>query len=264
MHILLFIVIGLLSGLVVGMLGTGSSMIILPFLSYFYPKIGMSSDFAIHSAVGTCMAILWVGSVVAFYFKLKQVGKLDWSVVKWLIPGAMIGALAGAIIAHFLSGEFLRIYVGIFILAAGLHMLFKRDHLEEMKLPSSWILLIVSMIAACLSGMAGIAIGILLVPFLRKCNVPINQAILIAIFIAVIYTFVGTLGFVVTGLHVKNMPHWSLGYVYLPAMLAIAFFTALAVPVGVKFSSHVSHKALHYGFGIFVVLAGTNLLFRII
>lgn len=255
MHIALFIVIGLLAGLVVGILGSGSSLIILPFLSVNYE---------IHSAVGTCMAVLLVGSATAFYFKLKQVGQLDWRFVKWLIPGTIIGAIVGATIAHYLPGEVLRIYIGIFIIIAGFHMLLKRNHLEEIQLASPWILFFISLIAACLTGMAGVAIGILLVPFLRKLNVPINQAILIAIFIAVIYTIAGTFGFIVTGLNAPNLPKWSLGYIYLPAAFLIAIFTAIAVPVGVKLSGIISHKALHYGFGIFVVLAGANLLFKFI
>jgi len=82
------------------------------------------------------------------------------------------------------------------------------------------------------SAFAAIGGAFLTVPFMLWCNVPILQAIATAAVIGFPIALSGTVGFVVTGLRETGLPPYSVGFVYLPAMVGIVAASMLMAPVG--------------------------------
>ena len=73
-------VIGLAGGSILGLIGTGSSLIILPGLLLSMPLWLHHTPFAIHIASGTTMATIFVGSALhrCFIDKISLIPVLIW------------------------------------------------------------------------------------------------------------------------------------------------------------------------------------------
>ena len=70
------------------------------------------------------------------------------------------------------------------------------------------------------------------------CNIPLHEAIGTSAAIGFPIAVAGTLGYVFNGLSAANLPGYSLGYVYLPALLGIISASVLTAPLGV----HLAHS----------------------
>jgi len=70
----------------------------------------------------------------------------------------------------------------------------------------------------------------------------------------------GAIGFIVTGSNAAQLPAWSLGYVYGPALAGIAFASMLSAPVGAKLAHTLPTETLKRVFAVFLALVGTKML----
>jgi len=72
------------------------------------------------------------------------------------------------------------------------------------------------------------------VPFMLFCGVAMTTAIGTGAALGVPVAVVGTIGYVLGGMHVAGLPPFSLGFVYAPALLAIVAGSTLTAPVGAR------------------------------
>src|SRR5688500_17651207 len=93
--------LGLLLGLAKGGL-QGLGPLLTPMLSLVVPP---------QLAVGVLLPMLMVGDAFAVYIYR---GAWDWSLVRRLLPGAVVGALAGTFLLTSLPGNALRIGLALF------------------------------------------------------------------------------------------------------------------------------------------------------
>jgi len=76
--------------------------------------------------------------------------------------------------------------------------------------------------------------GSLTVPYLAWCNVPVRNAIGTSAALGLPIAFFGTLGYIWNGWGEAGLPAWSVGYVYLPALLWVMAGSVVAAPVGAR------------------------------
>jgi uncharacterized membrane protein YfcA len=69
------------------------------------------------------------------------------------------------------------------------------------------------------SALVAIGGGALTVPFLTWCNVRVQHAIGTSAAVGFPIALGGSLGYIFNGWEHTGLPQWSLGYVYLPALL---------------------------------------------
>jgi uncharacterized protein len=86
-------------------------------------------------------------------------------------------------------------------------------------------------VVAALTGTGG---GAVTTPVLQAFSVRLERAIAIASAGGIITGAVATVGAVVNGWHVPNLPAWSLGYVDLAIVVAMMLTILLAAPLGVR------------------------------
>ena len=115
-----------------------------------------------------------------------------------------------------------------------------------------------------ISSLVSIGGGAIVVPFLIWCNVPIRHAIGTASAIGFPIAVGGTLGYIFTGLHAADLPSPSLGYVYLPAMLWIAFASVLTAPLGAKAAHRMKVELLRKLFALLLIVLATKLLWKVL
>jgi len=70
----------------------------------------------------------------------------------------------------------------------------------------------------------------------------------------------GTIGYIIAGWNIQELPKYSLGFVYLPAVLSIMLASIPMAKVGVQIAQKLSINKLIRYFGIFLLLISVKLI----
>ena len=116
-NILLYLLLGLVTGILSGLIGIGGAIIIIPSLVLLF---GLSQ----HTAQGTTLALMVppIGLLAAWTYYQK--GFVDLKIAAFICIGFFIGGLLGAKFAIGIPDQILRKIFGIVLLAASLRMIF--------------------------------------------------------------------------------------------------------------------------------------------
>jgi len=117
--VLLYLVLGLVSGTLSGLVGIGGGVIIVPALVFLF---GLSQ----HQAQGTTLALLVppIGFLAAWTY--YRHGYVDFRIAVFVCAGFFIGGLVGARMASGLSSAVLERMFGLALLFIALKMIFSR------------------------------------------------------------------------------------------------------------------------------------------
>ena len=108
------------------------------------------------------------------------------------------------------------------------------------------------------SGLVGAGGGFISVPFMTWCNVPIHNAVATSAALGFPIAVFNVVGYIVSGWQVAGRPPYSLGYVWIPAVLAVASCSVLMAPVGARTAHALPVKALKRIFAcLLIVLAAS-------
>ncbi|HUN66041.1 MAG TPA: sulfite exporter TauE/SafE family protein [Bacteroidota bacterium] len=113
----LFVVLGLVVGVLAGLLGIGGAIFVVPVLVYAF-------GWEQHMAQGTTLAMLVPPIGILAAWKYYQAGHADLKVAALLCAGFFIGGYFGGDFANRLSGEALRKIFGGIMLLISLKMIF--------------------------------------------------------------------------------------------------------------------------------------------
>lgn len=260
-NILHFALTGIAAGIIAGTLGVGGGVIIVPSLLYLFARQGMDPALAIKLAVATSLSTIIVTSISAILAQMKR-GAILWQVVRRWTPYILLGAFLSGTVASLLPAFALQAFIGCFLTYAGINMLRRWTPNPRRQLPGGVGTAGAGTFVGLVSGMAGIAGGNVIIPLLVASNVPMQNAVATSITLALPIATAGTIGFVYAGWHSLGLPAWSLGYVYLPALLGIATFTFLSVPFGVALSHRLPAPRLKRIFGLLVLLVAARILWK--
>ena len=119
MNILLFLLLGLVTGIFSGLIGIGGAIIIIPSLVLLF---GLSQ----HTAQGTTLALMVppIGLLAAWVYYRQ--GFVDLKIAGLICLGFFVGGLLGAKFAVAIPDQLLRKVFGVVLLAASLKMMFGR------------------------------------------------------------------------------------------------------------------------------------------
>ncbi len=254
------LVLGSIVGVMAGLLGIGGGLIVVPALLFLLPSAGINPDISMQIALATSLASIIVtsGSSALNHFKL---GNVDMFVVKWLMPGVVVGGFLGANIAEWIPSQYLPKVFGIIVLCLAIQMLFSIRNQSNKTMPSGGNTIAIGAGIGMVSSLAGIGGGSLSVPFLNRHGIEMRKAVgsssVCGCFIAVS----GMLGFILHGASVEELPRYSVGYVYIPALIAIASTSMLTTKLGAKLATNLPTATLKKIFALFLMfVAGTMLL----
>jgi uncharacterized membrane protein YfcA len=73
----------------------------------------------------------------------------------------------------------------------------------------------------------------------------------------------GSVGFVMAGWGHGDLPPYSIGYVYLPAVLGIAFASVLTAPLGAALAHRLPTKRLKQVFALMLYVLAGKMLFSL-
>jgi len=253
------IALGSVVGFLAGLLGIGGGLLIVPALVYLLPTLGINNDIVMPIALATSLSAIVITSSSAALAHHRN-KNIDWSLAKPLMMVVAVGALLGAFIADYLSTQALTNFFAFMVMLLALYMLLSIVATKERTLPSTFVLQFISWLMGIIASLMGIAGGAILVPALSYFGLSMRKSIGIATVCGVVVALFGSLGYIITGFSQANLPAWSLGYIYLPALAGIIISSSLFAPVGVKFATKLPVKTLKKFFAVFLILVAIKML----
>lgn len=259
MEFLLYPLLGVVAGLAAGLLGVGGGIIIVPVLIYSFSAFGFSPEVLTHMAVGTSLATIIITSAGSVYQHHKK-GAVLWPVLIWFAVGLMVGALCGAKVADLLRGRVLQFLFGAFAMVIAYQMLRGFKPTPGRGVPGQIGLTLAGLIIGMVSAIFGIGGGSLSVPFFTWCNIKMQEAVGTSSAGGMPIAIAGAFGFVMTGWQNPRLPEYSIGYVYLPALLGIAITSVIFAQIGAHWAHRLPAATLKKIFAVLLVVVGTKLL----
>jgi uncharacterized membrane protein YfcA len=233
LFLLVYLALGLVAGFVAGLLGVGGGLIMVPVLTWAYAAQGFAPAYNIHLALGTSLAVIVLTSVSSLRAHHGH-GAVDWLTVRRMAPGIVAGTLAGSLAAAWLTDAGLKLFFTVFLFYAATQMLLGFKPKPGRPMPGWPGMSLAGGVIGVVSSWVGIGGGTLTVPFLTWCETDLRRAIGTSAAVGFPIAVAGTLGYVASGHAVAGLPEKSLGFVYLPALAAIAAGSWLTAPLGAR------------------------------
>lgn len=265
---LICILLGSVVGFCAGLLGIGGGLIIVPALVYLLPQLGIDLDLVMPMALGTSLATIVVTSFSASIAHHRN-KNIPWPLTKQLMIAIAFGSLLGAFIADMLSVDVLKntFAIAVFLLSSYMFIVINNSsknkiitESDEVRLPANIIIKAIGFFTGILASLMGIAGGAILVPILSYFKVPLRQAIGVSTVSGMVVATFGVSGYVISGFGKANLPEYSLGYLYLPALLGIIITSSFFAPIGVKAASKLPVRTIKKAFAIFLMLVAVKMI----
>lgn len=247
-------------GLLAGLLGIGGGLVIVPALSILLPWAGIEPSLVMPMALATSLASIVLTSSSAAYTHY-QYGNVQFSVIYFLLPGLLIGGFLGSAIADSIPTKDLPRIFGAIVLLLALQMMLSMKFKPSKSSSTPLFKVLSGAGIGIISSLAGIGGGSLTVPYLNYHGVSMRKAIGSASLCGVFLALSGMIGFIFFGLRQpKVLPDFSVGYVYLPALLGIVLTSVFTTRFGAKLVSRLPSQIIKRIFAVFLLLVGAGML----
>ncbi len=255
-----FLLISLLAGSVVGFLaglfGIGGGLIVVPILHYLLPLVGVPESMIMATALGTSFATIVVTGFSSAQ-RHHKLGNIVWPAVKILAPIIMVSTfIAGLFISH-LPKDIATILFSCLVFYIATKMVIsasvKTDVSQSGRTLTTTSNVIGGILIGIASSAAGIGGGAFIVPFLNNRGFEMKKAIGSSAFCGALLGLSGALSYITAGWNAEGMPEWSLGYVYLPAVLAITSTSFFTSKLGANTTNKLPVKTLKRYFALMLL-----------
>ena len=252
---------GLFAGFAGGLFGIGGGFVVVPALFGVLPLLGGGAAELAHVAIGTSLATIIVTSLRSVQAHAQR-GAVDFDVLKSWAPWIVLGVGGGVLLASHVSSAGLAIIFGSGVLLMSVHFLFPifggRQLASEM--PGGAARVGIAGGLGAFSSLLGIGGGTIAIIVMTLCGKSIHRAIATASGIGFIIAVPGMLGFIAIGLHTRGLPVGSLGFINVPAAVAIASTSIFTAPLGAAAAHRLSPTMLRTVFGLYLVFVGFTMI----
>lgn len=248
----LYLITGMIAGFFAGLLGIGGGLIIVPVLTTVF-VLFLTGEHLVHLAIGTSMATILITSLASVKAHQKQAA-VQWTLVRMLTPGVIVGGLLGSLVAHLVSAPLLAKLFAVIETAIAIKLLLNIQPSPHRTLPGVVGQSSAGTLIGCLSTLVGIGGGTLTTPYLVWHNVSIRHAIATSSAVSLPIAAAGTLGFLISGWQVTELPDYTTGYIYWPAFIGISLASFFTAPIGAAMTHRLPVETLQRVFGILLIL----------
>ena len=233
----IFVLVGIVTGLLSGLLGVGGGIVMVPALA----ALGYSRHRANATSLASILLVAFAGAI-AFAFA----NSVDWPTGLILGVGGIVGSTLGATIMKRLSGPALSVIFGLVLLGAGLRMVLGGEVTSGGVVAPGLSLaveLLIGVVAGLGSGLAGIGGGTVMVPamvFLLGTDQHTAEGTSL---VAMLFTAAAA-----TRVNVAN------GFVDWRAMWVLGVVGAATAPVATGIALQIPAATLTRVFGLFAIV----------
>ncbi|HVN00714.1 MAG TPA: sulfite exporter TauE/SafE family protein [Caulobacteraceae bacterium] len=246
---------GLFAGFAAGMFGIGGGFVVVPAMLLVLPLLGgMKTEYA-HVAVGTSAATIIVASLRSVTAHARR-GAVDFQILRAWAPWLILGDAVGVILAGHVDGRGLLLIFAVGVLAMSVNFLVPRlsEIVISEQMPSGLAMVAIVGPLGTFSSLLGIGGGTIAVTVMTWCSRTIHRAIATASGIGVLIALPTAIGFAIIGYGHAGLPWGSIGYVNLPAAIAISSMSILTAPLGVAAAHRLPAAPLKRVFGAYLVV----------
>ena len=255
MIVAVYLLLGAIAGTFAGLFGIGGGLIIVPVLVFSFELQGVSPEVLTHMAVGTSLATIVFTSLSSIKTHHSK-GAVRWDLFKPMAVGIAIGAVLGGMTAAQLSGEYLQMVIGVFAIVIAIQMGLALKPKPSRDVPGSTGLAASGVGIGWASAIFGIGGGSLTVPFLSWCNVRMQNAVATSAACGLPIAVMGALTNVYEGWQQPALPEWSVGFVYLPALVGIVMTSVWFAKLGAKLAHRLEPDVLKRIFAVLLLVVG--------
>jgi uncharacterized membrane protein YfcA len=196
------------------------------------------------AAGGANIAVSGVAAAAAAQAHVRA-GRVDWRLVRWMLPPSVVGAVAGGLAASSVPAEALRIVIGVSLLAFGIDLLRPKAAPRQRAEVSLGAAVLAGLLIGVLGGLIGLILGSLRLPALiRWVGEEPGRAVGTNLVVGVAVGAAGLLG------HLPGGIDWTL----------LAVGAAGSVPgalLGARLTGRLSTRGLLTAVGVILLVAGT-------
>jgi len=259
---------GGLVGVVSGLVGVGGGIVMVPllYLLFAHPEWSGIVVLPAHHAVVAHATSLFVivPTALAGILAYQRSRLVAWRVALPMVGTALLAAIVGVQVAVRLPPEVLKAAFGAFLMASGLNLLKAsgKDGGDGGELGGGWLLAVMGgLLIGFITSLLGVGGGIVAIPILiYLVRLDMKKVAATSLGIVVFSAFTGAVTYMITGWGHPELPPGSIGYVFVPAGLALIPGAVLSVRLGVRINKKLNARALKVVFGVVFLLVGLQLL----
>ncbi|ANI78333.1 sulfite exporter TauE/SafE family protein [Sphingobium sp. EP60837] len=246
---------GLFAGFAAGIFGIGGGFVVVPALFVVLPLLGGTHEAVAHVAIGTSAATIIVTSIRSLLAHAKR-GAVEFEVLRAWAPWIILGDGVGVLLAGHVDGRVLTIIFasGVFLMSLNFLLPKVGGKVISDEMPSGIARVGIAGGLGTFSALLGIGGGTIAIMVMTLCGRSIHRAIATASGIGTLIAIPSAIGFALIGLKETGLPWGSLGFVNMPATLAIASMSILTAPLGVAAAHSLPANLLKRIFGIYLVI----------
>jgi len=218
-------------------------------------------ELIVHMAIATSLSTIMFTSLSSVRAHHKR-GAVLWPVVKILAPGILIGSWIGPWIGTKLNSFGLSLFFAIFVGFSATQMLMDKKPAASRELPQAPGMFGAGTIIGVLSGLVGAGGGFISVPFMTWCNVKIHNAVATSSALGFPIALAGSLGYLLAGWDLPQMPPGAIGYLFWPGLLAISAASVLTAPLGARLAHSMDIRPLKKVFAVVLYALALYFLLR--
>ena len=224
---------GIFGGFAAGLLGIGGGMILVPFMTMIFEALHVPPQLIVHMAIATCLATILFTSISSVRAHHLQ-GAVQWRIVRLLSPGILVGSWIGPWIGKQMNTMVMALFFGVFVAVAATQMLIETKPAPHRDLPGPGGMFAAGGVVGVLAGLVGAGGGFVSIPFMTWCNVRIHSAVATSAALGFPIALAGTLSNIYFGWGEADLPRYSFGFIYVPALAVIATASVLMAPLGAR------------------------------
>lgn len=255
---------GGVAGITAGIFGNGGGFVVVPALLTVFPAFVDVDTEVMRVAIGTSLATIVVSSARSVQAHHRR-GAVDFQILRdWMI-WLIIGVGFGLYIASISNSVWLVTVFAAGVLLYSIYFLFPNllaNFGRNFSMPTGVGRAGLASFLGGFSALLGIGGGTITVMTMVMCKRTVHQAIATAAGVGFIIGVPGTIGFLVMGLGADNLPVGSLGYVNIPALLAICAASIITAPIGANLAHHLNEAHLKRLFGIYLVIVSVSMFYK--
>jgi uncharacterized membrane protein YfcA len=262
LQILSLLLLGMATGVIAGLLGIGGGMIMVPFLSFIFTQAHFSEEHLFHMAIATSMTTITFTSLSSVRAQLKK-KMIHWHIVKVLVPGILFGGIVGGSeVFNLLKTPWLTLIFASFQIFSAYQMLLNKKPKPSRELPGFIGLFGVGTLIGLMSSLVGAGGAFISVPFMLWCNVPIHAALATSSALGFPIAIASAIGYIYGAHDLPGLPSYSLGYIYLPALICISITSVLFAPLGVKLAHSMNTMQLRKTFAFLLLVIASFMIYK--
>jgi uncharacterized membrane protein YfcA len=260
-QMLVFPLIGAVSGALAGLFGIGGGLVMVPALYYVFSTadMGVPESARMHFSIGSSLAVI-VFTALASARAHHARGAVVWPAVARLVPGVLAGGLIGAVLADAMGDRTLQATFGAFVIIITLYIVLGYTPPAVRRLPGMAATMVAGVVIGTVSALAGIGGGVMTVPFMLWSNTPLHKAVGTAAACTLPVALAGAIGFAWTGWDSQPSPDRSTGYILWPAVIGISIGSMAMAPAGAWLAHSLPVIHLRRAFAILLMFVGARML----